>query len=293
MSPQHVTLQVTSDLHLEFSPSHLGFEEHQAWADIVVIAGDTDKASKAVAQARRLFGSPDIVLIAGNHEHYGTKRSIDDGTATMRRQADELSTDDSRIHVLEDDAVIVPVRGVDVRVIGATLWTDFAIFGNPRVDAGIVERTLNDYRLIKRADQVDWRDRLTTGETARRHTRSRVFIESQLRTEHAGPTIVLTHHQPSLRCVAKQYLRDPVTAGFASNLDDVIALQPALWVSGHTHVSHQVRDPGGCLMMGNPAGYELKGARLENPDFDPRLAVHLTQDPDTGTWRAQVPGSGI
>ncbi|MBB3174549.1 putative phosphodiesterase [Endobacter medicaginis] len=293
MSSQPVTLQVTSDLHLEFGPSHRGFEDNQSWADIVVIAGDTDKASKAVAQARRLFASPDIVIIGGNHEHYGTKKSIDDGIAAMRRQADELSTPESRIHVLEDDAVIVTVRGTDVRIVGATLWTDFAIFGNARVDSGIVERSLNDYRLIRRADPVDWRDRLTPGETARRHSTSREFIESQLQTPHAGPTVVLTHHQPSLRCVAPQYLRDPVTAGFASNLDDLIALQPALWISGHTHVSHQVRDPGGCLLLGNPAGYEMKGAKLENPDFNPRLAVELTQDADTGTWRAQVPGSGI
>ncbi|MBB3172604.1 putative phosphodiesterase [Endobacter medicaginis] len=293
MLPKPIIVQVTSDLHLEFSPSHRGFEDNQSWADIVLLAGDTDKAGMAVAQARRLFASPDIVVIGGNHEHYSTKKSIDDGIAQMRRQADELSTPESRIHVLEDEAIVVPVRGTDVRVVGATLWTDFAIFGNPRVDAGIVERSLNDFRLIRRADRVDWRDRLTPGETARRHAHSRQFIESQLRTPHAGPTVVLTHHQPSLRCVARQYLRDPVTAGFASNLDDVIALQPAMWVSGHTHVSHQVRDPGGCLLLGNPAGYEMRGRTLENPDFNPHLAVELTLDPDTGSWRAQVPNSGI
>jgi Icc-related predicted phosphoesterase len=102
---------------------------------------------------------------------------------------------------------------------------------------------------------------------------------------HAGPVVVATHHLPSLRSVAERYRNDPVTAGFASRLDPIIARGPAVWAHGHTHDSCLWRARGGTLVVCNPAGYALRNGRRENAAFAPRLVVDIAQRAD-GSWRA-------
>jgi Calcineurin-like phosphoesterase len=61
-----------SDVHIEFG--ELTVPKQQA--DVVVLAGDIHVGLPAVAWADRLaneLGIP-IVLVAGNHEHHGTRR---------------------------------------------------------------------------------------------------------------------------------------------------------------------------------------------------------------------------
>jgi Icc-related predicted phosphoesterase len=293
-----IRLQILSDLHTEFGPyAELPQAEMATDADAVVLAGDIARAPDAVGAAARMFPDVPLILVAGNHESYETGLTIDEGLNAMRRAAlGDSSTEFRPIHVLEDEEVVVTLRGVLVRFLGCTLWTDFALFDDPARDQTVVENGLNDFIAIRGQitslskslfrggisfDSAEWLDR---------HNASKEFLRSRLSVFHDGPTIVMTHHLPSMRSVMQRYRENHLSAGFASNLDDIIGMGATLWVHGHTHDSCRWRAPGGTLVVCNPAGYARQtrsgGAVRENSKFDPKLVIDISRDRD-GSWQAE------
>src|SRR5687768_18154134 len=105
-------LNVLSDLHLTLGT--LAAPENDA--DAVVLAGDIARPKEAIAWASGL-GKP-VLYVPGNHEFYGG--SIAGTVEELKR----LSAGTS-IRVLDNDEVIID----GVRFLGATLWTDFMLFG--------------------------------------------------------------------------------------------------------------------------------------------------------------------
>jgi Icc-related predicted phosphoesterase len=86
-----------------------------------------------------------------------------------------------------------------------------------------------------------------------------------------GPTVVVTHHAPSLLCVPASLLDDRMTAAYASRLDWLIEQhQPDLWVWGHIHEAVPPFRIGRTLMVSNPRGYVGQGV---NPRFLPDPVV--------------------
>ena len=57
---------VLSDIHREFGKVDLP----EVAADIVLLAGDTDRGAKGVVWARQAFSKVPVLYVAGNHEHY-------------------------------------------------------------------------------------------------------------------------------------------------------------------------------------------------------------------------------
>lgn len=95
-------------------------------------------------------GTEAVVLVAGNHEHHESGPTIDEGLTAMHRAAEALSSAECRnVIVLENEVQVVRIRGRRARLIGCTLWTDHALFGDPVRDRMSVERALTDYRLIR------------------------------------------------------------------------------------------------------------------------------------------------
>jgi predicted phosphodiesterase len=289
-------VQVISDLHSELgllgvvTPDAVATE-----ADIVIQAGDMAKAPDSIQRAAVLFPQTEVLVnVGGNHDHYETGLTIDEGIAVMRRYADGLSSAECRdVIVLENEVRVVRVRDIPVRLIGCTLWTDYALHGDPVRDRMRVESGLNDYRAIKgrasnplRTFLGGW-DFLKTSEVLARFDESRAFLATALAEPFDGPTIVVTHHLPSLRSVARRYRQDPISAGFASQVDDLVGRGAALWVHGHTHDSCLWRDGGGTLVACNPAGYsEAGGALRENAKFNPRLVFDIRRGGRDGSWQA-------
>lgn len=257
--------------------------------DIAIFAGDVDRAGQAVRTATELAPAvPVIASIGGNHEHYRTGEPIDAGLALMREQARQLSAVQQRtVLALEDDCQIVDIRGIGVRILGATLWTDYDLNGNQAEDSRLVARSLNDYRFITGQDGRSF----SPDEAFRRHEASTAFLRRELETPFDGPTVVITHHLPSMRSIAPRYHGRPDNAGFASNRDDLLELGAALWVCGHTHSSHHYRDRSGTLVVCNPCGYAIDRKKglpiLENAAFVPGMSVDIIRKPD-GTWGAEI-----
>jgi predicted phosphodiesterase len=241
--------------------------------DAVIMAGDIDRAPLAIATARTLIG-PDLplIIIAGNHEAYGLRMPL---SRTLRVVATDAWDDREagrETHFLNDSSVILRLAGDDVQFAGATLWTDFALLGAPAEHALVAAQGMNDYIEIME-DGPDGIDHLTPEQTFIRHRKSRTFLVGALTQPHHGKLVVVTHHLPSIRSVPARFRADPISAAFASNCDDLLALGADLWVHGHTHDSHDYL-AGRTRVICNPRGY-MQGGRPENRQFDPGFVVEI------------------
>jgi predicted phosphodiesterase len=116
-------LACASDLHVEFHSQYpektLIFSQE---ADVIILAGDIDVGSRAVATVQRIADehlNASVVWVAGNHEFYRT--NIDDQIAKYRASF----AGDPRVHYLENDCVEIG----GYTFIGCTLWSDCTITG--------------------------------------------------------------------------------------------------------------------------------------------------------------------
>lgn len=265
-------LHVLSDLHLEFcdyKPSALAQD-----ADAVVLAGDLCPGTAGIAWAANTFPGKTVIYVPGNHEYYH------EDLVAWHSEADALKTSFPNVHVLQADSLLLANGdGAPVRVLGATLWTDFELYGSNRREfvAKKVENALMDYRAIKlNKQQLRWRDTLEI------HQGHRAWLLSQARAARSRgeKVVVVTHHAPSLRSSAPVYVNDLVTAGFASNLESFASEHVDVWVHGHMHNS-SVYSLGQCLVVCNPRGYprthraHLDNVQFENPRFNPDLILTL------------------
>ena len=250
-------LQVFSDLHADVSPPKLITLGDDI--DAVMIAGDVcEGAENGFAWLRQIVPMQTPVIMAlGNHEFY--RRCWSEELAQARNVAPLYG-----IHLLENDTVVLG----NVRFIGATMWTDYGLFGDTSRSMQAAAHGLNDHRRIK------WRhdpwQRFRPQEALLLHRRSRAFIETALAAPFDGATVVVTHHAPHPRSKHSRFGSDLLSAAFVSDLTAVVeAGRPALWIHGHVHESFDYR-VGNTRILCNPNGYGT-----ENPRFDPALVVEV------------------
>ena len=176
-----------SDLHVEFYGS-AAMPRAVDGADFVIVAGDTCQGlARAVETLRDAFPRDEVVTVPGNHEYYG--RELPAELEAGRVRARQLG-----VHLLSDDAVTIG----KARVVGATLWTDYCLFG-----AGLRELAMHTARDGMRDHKgITWRKepwaRFRPEEAAGLHAKSRVFLETELAKSHPGPVIVVSHHGTTL-----------------------------------------------------------------------------------------------
>lgn len=254
---------VYSDLHYEFGstfepPAHL-----RGTVDGVILAGDIAAGSEVMMYARHLSRQVDApaVLVAGNHEFYGgiMERCIDD----LRAQSDD------EVRFLESESVMIG----GVRILGTTLWTDFAL--NPDKKLGVLQelhKVMNDYRWIKRLSTTRGTRKIDTHWVLALHFKQRSWLTSELAKEFDGPTIVVTHHAPSRRSLARRDANRIVAAAYASDLEALVNdHRIAAWAHGHIHdsVDYMI---GETRVVSNPYGYQIEE---RNPHFIPDFVLEV------------------
>jgi len=281
-----MNLQIASDLHLEMlwrDPRLRGWQvvEPAAHADLLILAGDIHQGAAAVAAF--VDWPVPVLLVPGNHEAY--ESTIETSLAAMRAAAEG-----TRVRVLQRETVVMD----GVRFVAATLWSDPAVMGEREAQARTaLLRTMVDYRLIgtDRPGASD-QERLTIEETIGQHRQDRAWLEAELAQLYAGPTVVITHHLPSLRSIAPRYADSLSNAGFVSELDGLMgADRVQLWIHGHTHSSFDYR-VAGTRVVCNPRGYgrglgsepsEASPAlTFENPEFQPAWVLEVRSAPACG-----------
>lgn len=235
-------IAVASDLHIEFDREGAPEAPFEAEAghprdgpdlaavrgevDLLILAGDIDLDTAGIAyadEAARFLGVP-VVYVMGNHEAY--HGDLDAVLESCRREAAGTG---GRVLFLENDAATV----AGVRVLGCTLWTDYALNGNAAAGMQAAAAGLADHVLIRASGR-----RFTPAHAFTRHTRSRGWLERELARPSAEPVVIATHHAPVRAAVEPRFEGSELSPAFVSDLEYLIdAHGPAAWVWGHTHYS--------------------------------------------------------
>src|SRR5207245_1750395 len=104
-------------------------------ADVVVLAGDVEVGHNGLNWIRAAIPQTPVIYVLGNHEFYG--QTLPELTDELRQKANGTN-----VHVLENSRVDLG----EVTFLGATLWTDFALNGDPVVGGLVAEQGMNDFR---------------------------------------------------------------------------------------------------------------------------------------------------
>ncbi len=265
--PQSITrLFVISDMHREMRRGR----PEGPWpsVDVVILAGDIDNGAAGVTWAGTLALDLQVpvLYVPGNHEYYG--HEFDSLRASLREAAAAWPG----LHLLDDDELVVG----GVRFLGTTLWTDYRAWpGDVWLNQEVARKEISDHRIIRRGGRL-----FTPDDALVLHKAARRFVEMRLARPFAGPTVVVTHHGPSLLCRHPLYPSGPLGAAFYSDLSALmLRYAPALWVFGHTHVPLDA-SVGTTRLYSNPRGYP--GEAVPVPDhFDRSGIVEVLADTRT------------
>ncbi|WP_162262257.1 metallophosphoesterase [Acidovorax sp. Root219] len=263
-------LLVYSDLHLDLCPFKLQLDpDFLKTVDVVVLAGDTTEGTGGLRWARETFPGKPIIYVDGNHEFYS--QHWDKHIDVMRKLAQ-----DHEVHYLENDAVLIG----GVRVLGCTLWTDYALHGAEEklIAMNTARHRMSDYQRIKitRPPEMYWQERkhrLVPATAGRRHDSSRLWLEEQLGLGDPENTVVVTHHAPHPRSIPQEFEGHPLSPCYASDLEALMG-KAGTWIHGHIHESldYQV---WGTRIVTNPRGYRLRGGGMQNPEFRADFCVDV------------------
>ena len=226
-----------SDLHLEFAP----FTAPATDADVIILAGDTQPKLAGVRWALKAFPDKPVLYVMGNHEFYGEK------WPRLIQKARELCQS-TNVSVLENDSVEI----AGWRFFGATLWTDYALLDDPVKGAQIAVEKMWDHKVIRHYPSYR---KFTPMHAKQAHSESLIALRAFLTNGPSNKSVVITHHAPSLESVAVRDRDNPITAAYASNLENLInQFQPVMWIHGHLHRPNEYRI-GNTRIVANPRGY--------------------------------------
>jgi len=246
-------IQLLSDLHLEFEC----YTYPEVECDVVILAGDIHTKTQGIQWAMENIPDKPVIYIAGNHEYYGkTYPKLIDTAKEVARG--------SNVHLLENE--VLTLNGVNF--LGCTLWTDFELFGDPRIAGYHCQQAMNDYRKIKKLPGYS---KIRSIDVAGIHRESKAWLTKELEARKSQKNVVVTHHGPSLKSVSAEFQNDLTTAAYVSQLESFIEeYTPSCWLHGHMHNSsdYLIRD---CRVLCNPKGYPGE----ENSDFNPRAVFEI------------------
>ena len=255
-------IHILSDVHNEFTR----LTPPKTNADVVVLAGDIDIGIAGIVWARNTFEVP-TVYVAGNHEFYGGDLTTD--IPSMRKCAAGTV-----VYFLECNVTVVD----NVRFVGSTLWTNFALGAkSPRdVDTAMraTESVVNDFRVIQNGGSL-----FTPEESVRIFCASARYLAATLAEPFEGKTVVVTHHAPSSQSIHHKYAGNHLSGAVASDLEYLMKgpAAPVLWIHGHAHDSFDYRVNGLTRVVANPRGYTRRDCSEspENTEFNPALVIEI------------------
>lgn len=241
-----------SDIHLEFGK----FKYEDDDSDVVVIAGDLGVGKSGLAWIKNNMKNKPVIYVAGNHEFYTNKYYL-------QKLYNELAiaAKGTNIHFLQNESVVID----GVNFIGATLWTDYDLYGNQNLGMWNARQRINDYQLIHAsATEIVWPDHLLD-----EHKKSVQSILTLI--DRTKNNVIVTHHSPTEKSLDSRYENSSLNVAYASNLEKFIQLDPSIstWIHGHTHASADIQI-GQCRVVCNPRGYV--GHEL-NHKFDPKKSI--------------------
>lgn len=235
-------LHLYSDLHLDCYKdwgAGLLLNVSQLKADVAVLAGDIT-TGKFQNSFRGLFEQLSkqytyVIAVPGNHEYYGADE------ATVKRSYELAADGLFNIHVL--DCQSVKLGGQIFH--GGTMWYRYV----PGLEA--YEHWMPDIHHI-------------IGFKPWVYEKQRQF-EQHLEQHLSAGDVVISHHLPSQKSVARFYKNSQLNPFFVCDMEKLIVeREPALWLHGHTHTPADYHIVGINLkhtrVVCNPRGYPRESA---------------------------------
>lgn len=230
-------IQVISDLHQEFGSTELSFNN----ADVAVLAGDVNVGTKGIDWIKSKISNIPVIYVIGNHEYYK-------GSYPKTLHKIKECASGSNVFVLENEKI--EIEGINF--LGSTMWTDFSLFGSPRIYGALCQSKMNDYKRIRRDPSYS---KLRSIDTFNIHNKSINWLENELKELEGKQNVVVTHHAPSIQSIPQRFKDDPISSAYASNLEDVILkYSPEYWIHGHIHEPRRYKIMNTEVIC-NPHGY--------------------------------------
>jgi len=248
-----MNIQLLSDIHNEFEL----YEISHTNADVIVLAGDIHVKEKGLKWALDQVKHKPVIYVMGNHEFYG--KSYPRLVNSLKEQSKGTNC-----FILERDTITID----GINFLGCTLWTDFELFGDPRVTGYQCQQIMTDFKKIRVSPKFS---KLRSIDVASIHHQSLAWLKQQLLEKKSMTNIVITHHGPSILSLPYGEIVDTSDAAYVSRLDSMIEeCSPSLWVHGHLHSSSDYYIDSTRVVC-NPRGYpgEL------NPDFIDGLIIEV------------------
>ena len=252
MAPVGIKIEYSSDEHLEFDER----TPPETDADVLVFAGDIHTKGRAIEWFKKHYANHTIIYVLGNHDLYG-------GVYPKLVQELKQQCSGTNIYILERDTVEID----GVNFLGCTLWTDFALFGNPRLDGAYCQNVMTDFKKIRRMPSYS---KLRSIDAAQIHRDSLLWLGSELERLRGQKNIVVTHHAPSAQSLPDYLATKPESAAYASHLDEFIESHDiCAWIHGHIHHNSNYRI-GNTQVCCNPRGYAPDEI---NPEFSVQASI--------------------
>ena len=248
-APIFMRVQVFSDLHFEFGGVEHSFKD----IDLLILAGDINIGEKGFEWIQQNVKNIPVIYVLGNHEYY--KRSYPKLLYKLQERSKQTN-----INVLEKDSIVLG----GIRFHGTTLWTDFELYGDPKIAGYACQQRMSDYKLIRIDPSYS---KLRSIDTHIMHYKSRNWLKQSLLDSNEKTNVVITHHAPSIKSIPNKFKDDIISAAYASDLEDfILETKPNLWIHGHIHepADYQI---GETRILCNPHGYIDDSYNGHNPNL--------------------------
>ena len=255
-------VKVLSDLHLEFEKIDSPIYD-PGTGEVLILAGDIFTVIDLIEDGfgfRERFltfldkcsqGYNQVFYVMGNHEFYHMQ--IDRAAKTLREWLP------ANITLLDDSSVYYN----GVHFFGATVWADFCSACPEMMNTA--EDRMNDYEVIMGPKGRE----LLPEDTLQKHQDSVKWFKQVLPTLR-GPVVMVTHHAPSYKSVAPEFLHTGTVGAYASDLEPIMYEHDNIvaWCHGHVHDTNDYM-VNNTRVIGNPRGYVTKNGTNGNfnPDF--------------------------
>ena len=263
-------IAVCSDLHLEFGDLDFANDEN---ADVLILSGDifvaadlvpgpvlpvtnniqqrADRYNAFVARCCERFS--EVIMVAGNHEHYHGDFS------TTHDVIRKTFADLENFNYLDKDFLII--KGIVF--FGGTLWTDMNKEDPDTLYT--IRGVMNDYQQIKNTGPLAG-GKFLPEDSVEDHFAFRRALDSVLERFPDMSVVVVGHHAPSKASTHPRYKTEfHMNGAYSTDLDNFILdrRQIKLWTHGHTHEPFDYMI-GTTRVVCNPRGYDGFEDRADN-----------------------------
>lgn len=245
-------IAIYSDLHVDIN----GIERIKTLvrkcftSDVIILAGDIANDNitykEFINWLKISFNKP-IIIVLGNHCFYSTLKD----RITIKEQYKIIKgfCENSNIHILQNESIILN----DIKIIGATCWTDFGLCKHQMSDIKYISSIMNDFKFIN-FNQNKNNCYEIAKEMINEHKKSMKYFKKEIKNSNLK-NIIVTHHGLLPESISQNFKGDILNSAYVSNETKFFEkYKPLFHIHGHVHHSNNYKFNETNIII-NPIGY--------------------------------------